>query len=178
MMKPKFVFQIICILIFTVGLAACSVVSKNVRQEAITNVSFKALTAQTEQYIGKTVILGGYVVNVENRAEETRLKVLQAPLDFQDHPKAREQSKGRFLVVTDQFLDPMVYEKGRKITVAGPVLGRETIRIDAYEYTMVKIRAAELHLWEKPQYKYPHYDPYYPWTDNYYHFWWHYPYRW
>ena len=178
MMKTKFILQILSIFIVSAGLAACSVVSKNVRQEATTDASFEALTAQTGQYIGKTVILGGYIVDVANRPEQTRLTVLQAPLDFQDHPKSREQSKGRFLAVTDEFLDPMVYEQGRKITVAGTVMGRETLKIDEYEYSMVKIRAIELHLWDEPKYKYQYYDPYYPWTDNYYHFWWHYPYRW
>lgn len=178
MVKLKFILQILSIFIFTVGLAACSVVSKNVRQEAMTDISFKALTAQTEQYIGKTVILGGYIVNVTNRPEQTRLTLLQAPLDIQDHPQSREQSKGRFLVVTDEFLDPMVYEQGRKITVAGTVIGRETVKIDEYEYSMVKIRSIELHLWDEPQYQYHYYDPNYPWTDNSYHFWWHYPYRW
>lgn len=87
MMKPKLVLQMVCIFIFSIGLAACSVVSKNVRQEAISNVTFKALTAQTDQY-------------------------------------------------------------------------------------------SELHLWDEPKYPYHYYDPHYPWTDNYYHFWWHYPYRW
>jgi outer membrane lipoprotein len=177
-MKTKQFCKTIIIFIFAAGLAACSVVSKDIRQKALTDIPFKTLAAQPEQYVGQTVVLGGYILDVSNRSQETHLTVLQAPLDFQDEPKARDMSKGRFLVVTDEFLDPMVYEKGRKVTVAGTVLGRETEKIDAYEYSMPKIRSMELHLWDKPEYRYYYYDPYYPFTDNYYHFWWHHPYRW
>ena len=177
-MKNGHFFYILLVFTLLTGLSACSVVSKDIRQDAMSNISFKTLTEQTGQYVGKTVILGGYILDVSNRPKETRLSVLQAPLDFQDHPKAREMSKGRFLVVTDEFLDPMVYEKGRKITVAGTVIGWETEKIDAYEYSMVKIRSSELHLWDESQYRYYYHDPYYPFTDNHYHFRWYYPYRW
>jgi len=177
-MKNRYFFCIVLIFTLLTSLSACSVVSKHIRQEALSDTPFRTLTAQTDQYVGETVILGGYILDVSNRPKETRLTVLQAPLDFQDHPKARETSKGRFLVVTDEFLDPMVYEKGRKITVAGTVIGRETEKIDAYVYSMLKIRSSELHLWDDPQYRYYYYDPHDPFTDNYYHFWWYYPYRW
>jgi len=178
-MKTKRFKRILPIFILAAHLTACSVVSRDIREKAVLDVSFGALTHHTEQYVGKTVILGGYIVELANRPDQSRLMILQAPLDSQDHPKSRKKSKGRFLVTTNEFLDPMLYEKGRRVTVAGKVAGQATEKIGDYAYTMPKIKSSELHLWDEPKYRHYHYhyyDRHYPWTDNYYHFWWHYPY--
>lgn len=160
------------------ALAGCSVVSKNTRQEAVAEINFAALKRNADEYVGKTVILGGYILEVENLADQTRLMVLQAPLNFRDEPGSRDRSQGRFRVVHPGFLDPAVYRKDRKITVAGVVTGTEKIRINKHEYILPVLRAREIHLWQKPpqppEYPYP-YDPFHPWAGP--GFWyWHHPY--
>ncbi len=148
--------------------ASCSVIPKNIRSEAVKDVDFNQLVQNADQYIGKTVILGGYIIEVQNMADQTRLLVLQTPLGYEDQPKARDLSQGRFMVVYDGFLDPAVYEKNRKVTVAGTVKGAEKRKIDRYTYPLLVINAIDLYLWEPESqaryYNYPYYpySPYYP----------------
>lgn len=175
------IFILIVLLVAGI-LTACSVVSPGVREQAA-DLTFSELKENPAAYAGQTVILGGYVVSVENMEARTRLMVLQAPLDFQDQPKSREASQGRFLVATNDFLDPMVYEKGRKVTVGGTVLGETTENVGDYAYPMPEIKAAEIHLWEewekrRPYPYYRHDDPFYPWWDSHIYYRWHHPYRW
>jgi len=177
--KRRWIF-ILIVMLAAGSLAACSVVSKSVREQAA-DLSFSELKENPAAYAGRTVILGGYVAAVENMEARTRMMVLQAPLDFQDQPKSREASQGRFLVVTEDFLDPMVYEKGRKVTVGGTLLGETTETVGDYAYPMPRIKAAEIHLWEeweKQRFYYPYDDPFYPWWDTHLYYRWHHPYRW
>ena len=174
--------SVLIVLLAAVSLTGCSVVSKNVREQAA-DVTFSELKEDPAAYAGRTVILGGYVASVENTETRTRLMLLQAPLYFQDQPQSREASQGRFLVLTEDFLDPMVYEKGRKVTVGGTLLGETTEKVGDYAYPMPEIKAAEIHLWEEWEKRrlYPYYfydDPFYPWWENRIYYRWHHPYRW
>ena len=102
---------------------SCTVISKPVRSEAEPPVSFKTLVAQADQFRGRTVILGGYILETRNLASETIIKVLQVPLAVGEEPGLKDSSEGRFLVYHDGFLDPEIYGKDRVITVAGEVIG-------------------------------------------------------
>lgn len=168
-------------LVLATILSSCSAMSQNVRKEADTSIPFDTLKQHTEEYIGKTVILGGYVLEVRNLPQATHIIVLQTPLDFQDHPKQRDQSQGRFIVMHEGFLDPAVYEEGRMITVGGPVIGKEIVKVDGYSYPTVAVKSVEIHLWVKEEKRqtYPFfpspfydpffYDPFYPWPGPYRH---------
>lgn len=159
-------------------LPSCSPLSENVRQETEAGIAFESLKQNPEGYIGKRVVLGGHILEIRNLPKITEVTVLQTPLDFQDRPKAKEQSQGRFVTVYDGFLDPAIYEKGRIITVAGIVLGREIVQVDGYAYPTLAIKPVETHLWEKeersrpypyydPFYDHYFYDPFYPWPRPY-----------
>lgn len=156
----------IAVIIFS----SCSVMSKDVRREAEPDIRFESLRRNIEVFEGKSVILGGYILETRNLQEETRILVLQSPLGIRDEPKSRDHSGGRFLLVQQGFLDPAIYQKGRKITVAGEVRGSETTRVNAYVHEIPVIRPAEIHLWEEqesPRYYYR--DPFfYPWADPYF----------
>ena len=49
--------------------ASCSVISSQVRKEAEPPVLFKTLVEETVSYIGKTVIVGGYILETKNLAD-------------------------------------------------------------------------------------------------------------
>jgi outer membrane lipoprotein len=165
--------------LFAVLFSSCSGLSRDVRKEVETTAPFDVLRQNAQEYVGKTVILGGYILEVRNLPQTTHLIVLQAPLDFQDRPRQRDQSQGRFIAVYDGFLDPAVYEEGRSITVAGPIIGREGVNVDGYSYPTIAIKPVEIHLWAKEErrgtYPYFHdpfygpffYDPFYPWPGTY-----------
>lgn len=161
-------------------LVSCATVSRDVRREAATEVTFADLRRNPEQYVGETVILGGYILETRNFEDETRLLVIQAPLSVREEPKERDLSEGRFILVYVGFLDPEIYERDRKITVAGEVLGSEEARIDGRRFVMPRLRIREIHLWADPRETrgfYYHEPFYHPW--GYPHFRHRsYPYRW
>ena len=107
-----------------IAAASCSVISKQVRSEAVSPaVPFRHLIEEADTYSGRTVILGGYILETRNLEKETILKVLQVPLQVGEEPTTKDRSEGRFIVYHKGFLDPEVYKKDRAITAAGFVLG-------------------------------------------------------
>ena len=145
-------------------ISSCSVISKSVRQEADTSIPFEALRTNPAGHIGKTVLLGGHILEVQNLPEKTKVVVLQTPLGSQDRPESRDKSEGRFVIAADGFLDPEVYRNDLGITVAGTVVGPETVQIEGHSYPTVAVKPVEVHLWQKeirPVYRGPYYDPFY-----------------
>lgn len=173
-MKTIF-FRLAC-LMASVMVAGCTVISQEVQDKALPPVLFEDLMANTNQYKGQTVILGGYIVSVENQKSQTRIVAVQTPLGVGERPKSKDLSKGRLILICKGFLDPEVYAKDRQITVGGTVLGSSTEDPQA-NFPYLKLEVEDIHLWpvEKPVAPYPYWDddfwyPYpYPW-------WWRYPY--
>lgn len=164
---------------------SCTVMSSQVRKEAISTTPFKTLIESSELYLGKTVILGGYIIQTENKTGDTIIKVLQTPLDLWETPTEVDKSEGRFIVLQKGYLDPVIYSKGRRITVAGSILGVEKEDIASCPNKCLKIESREIYLWPEYKYRdtYPYYYPYgrYPYywrNEPYYYHYRGYPYYW
>jgi len=151
------------IMLITLFTGSCSVISQQVRTESMPPINYKTLVEGADNYIGDTVILGGYILETKNLADESIIKVLQAPLVFREEPNSKDHSEGRFLISQMGFLDPEIYSKDRKITVAGTVVGSVVEKIDGFSHTYLKIENREIYLWPKDQYSYraPYYDPWF-----------------
>ncbi|HYA03105.1 MAG TPA: Slp/YeaY family lipoprotein [Syntrophobacteria bacterium] len=155
--------------------AFAAVISQQLRDEAGISVLFEDLLTFPQEYRGRVVILGGYILEIQSEPGGSVLTVIQAPLDWRNEPKSPDLSQGRFFVTADRFLDPEVYVKGRRITVGGRVAGVRKQSVGGATYRFPTIEAQELHLWPKkthpvppyyPSYD-PWYDPWYPWGYSY-----------
>jgi outer membrane lipoprotein len=153
----------------------CTVMSPEVTKEALPPLPFPELISDMERYKGDTVIVGGYVVSVENKSDHTRILALHSPLGVGQMPKSKDLSQGRLVLHVKAFIDPEVYTKDRKITVGGKILNSSATTKQA-PYPFLQIEVDDIHLW--PQNR-PNAAPYY-WDDDffpYYYPWgWH-PYR-
>ena len=151
------------ILLFT---ASCSVISSQIRDEAMAPMPFNKLAANSNQYIGKTVILGGFILKTENKADETLISVLQTPLSSMEYPYNKDQSEGRFVVINKGFLDPEVYRPNRRITVAGTIVGTKTEQIGSCPYACLTLESKQIYLWPRHMRRnYWRGDPYY-WNQD------------
>ena len=156
-------------------LAGCAVMPQEIQDKALQDLTFPELIAGVDQYRGQTVVLGGYVVSVENLRDQTRMVAVQTPLGLGQEPQSKDLSKGRLVLVYKGFLDPEVYTKDRRITVGGRILDSSAHDPET-SFPYLKIAVDEIHLWPvvKPAVAYPYwYDDYwypYPWG------WWHRPY--
>jgi len=129
-------------------LAGCAhVISKETLKEVDRNATFAQVVKAPDAYIGKTVLFGGEIIETKNFADKSQVVVLQSPLDSRDRPVGGDVSEGRFIVTTTGFLDPAIYSPGRKITVAGKVVGKEKRPMGEIEYTYPVIEKQGLYLW-------------------------------
>jgi outer membrane lipoprotein len=153
------------------ALSGCAhVISPEIRAQVNRNLTFRMVLQNPDAHRGATVIWGGVIVDTQNRRGVTDLVVVETPLKYGDFPSDWDSYQGRFIARTRRFLDPAVFSRGAKVTVAGTVAGEETRPLGAtvYHYPVIDVR--ELHLWAPPPpvYYAPPYPPYYPgpWRDG------------
>lgn len=147
-------------------------ISENLREKAV-SLGLQEVSQNPEAYRGKIVIWGGEIMRTVSREDRTTLmEVLQKTLDSRGEPESGEEIPGgRFMVLTDKYLDPYIYKPGRKVTVAGEIVEVRTESKDAGSDRIPVLSAKEINLWsifgaysfygERP----PWYDPNYhsPW---------------
>ena len=115
---------------------------------------FQAVLRSPDNFKGKTILLGGKIIETTPMEGKTRVTVLQYPLGFRNQPSTSSASGGRFIVEAPGFLDPVVYSAGRQVTVAGIVDGKEVRPLGEISYTYPIVASREIYLW-------PPEDPYY-----------------
>lgn len=154
------------------------VISKPVRMGARTDVPFSNIKAETDKYKGTTFILGGIIVSTKNTEEGSIIEAVQTPVDRYGSIIDSDISSGRFLAIERGHLDPLIYKKGREITIAGELVGSRKKKAGEIEYAYPFFEIKEIYLWKEdkgyyynlPPYPYP-YPPY-----NYrYPYWWYDP---
>jgi outer membrane lipoprotein len=141
-----------------VGLGGCAVMPPEVTDDAISGVPFRTLVEDAAGYQGQTVIVGGYIVEVGNEADRSRIIAVQSPLGLNQKPKSRDLSQGRLVIRYRGFIDPEVYQKNRKITVAGEIIGSSQTDPATYPFPYLHLEMTQIHLW--PEEKIVSDDPY------------------
>jgi outer membrane lipoprotein len=141
----------ICIVLITLGCA--SGVSQQAKSQITYQGSFSELQKTPDEYRGETVMLGGKVLRTDAAQSASEIAVLQMPLDTSNKPKDTDESEGRFLIRSNQFLDPAIYEQGRPITVVGRLAGKQARSIGGFEYVYPVVEAIELKAWPWPRQK-------------------------
>ncbi len=143
------------LLLTIVSLLGCAhVISKELRDNAYGGPSVSALFKDPDKFKGRTVILGGVIVSSANAEKGTYIEVLQKPLDYRGRPEDTDTSYGRFIILFEGYLETAVYSRGREITVAGEIMGKELRPLGEIQYPYPIIKSRELHLFE-PRYDIP-----------------------
>jgi outer membrane lipoprotein len=153
--------------VMVILLTGCaSPISSQVRHEAAKNLSFTTVLASPGAHKGEVVIWGGVIEKTVSRADQTDLYLSETPLGLSGRPRGREHSEGEFIAKTSEILDTKAYAAGRKVSVAGEIIGQELGTYHSVPYAYPVIRVKELHLWEETQpirwewWKIPYYSPY------------------
>ncbi len=129
-------------------LSGCApVFPKDITDRVDRRLFFKELQSDPEKFKGSWVMMGGAIVSSKNIKDGTLIEVLQKPLDRDGRPLETDQTGGRFLVESSQFLDSAVYHRDRLITVVGEVEGGRTMPIDEIMYHFPLLSAKALHMW-------------------------------
>jgi outer membrane lipoprotein len=88
------------------------------------------------------------IIETRNTPEGTSIEVLQRPLDRQGRPLETDDTGGRFIIESPQFLDSAVYRPGKRISLVGEVSGQEVRPLGGIHYRYPVIAAKEIRLWE------------------------------
>jgi outer membrane lipoprotein len=115
--------------------------------EAITNMG---------KYKNAPVRWGGTIVEVENEATYSAIQVLSYPLASYGRPDLDATSQGRFVMKSAEFLDPAVFTKNTRITVAGILEGDTERKVGNKTLRIPLVGVKHIHLWPED-----YYDPYY-----------------
>lgn len=166
-------FLLLSLLLVMASACATEPIAKQYRQEArAEDLTFSMVFQNPEAYVGDIVLWGGVIVETTNLKNGTEIIVLQTPLGGEERPKSAKHSRGRFIAMSEKFLDPALYRWGRKITLAGQVAGKKTLALGKTSYTYPVVTIKQLHLWKRrTHYVYPYYwgwGPYWGWWPGYY----------
>ncbi len=112
------------------------------------NLDFSQVIQNPEAYTGKIVIWGGLIIETSNPPDGGEILVLQTPLDSGEYPDTKS-TYGQFIAKTSTFVDPVIYEKGRKVTLAGEIIGKRVKALGVMKYTYPVVGIKELFLWSK-----------------------------
>jgi outer membrane lipoprotein len=122
--------------------------SPELAKQIDTSVTFVDLQAAPAHYIGRVVMIGGIVIGSKRTKERTEIEVLELPTrDKGPATTDRLQSKGRFLAVREEFLDPASIPPGTPISVVAVVAGSVTKILDDSEYTYPVLDIRQLIDW-------------------------------
>jgi outer membrane lipoprotein len=124
--KMKNWFQSFLLLFLAVLFSGCAhVISKDLREKADTPLTFQQVLQDPNAYIDKYALWGGEIIQTINQKDGTTLiEVFQRPLGSGEEPKLTQPSEGRFLALAEKYLDPYLFRRGRKVTVAGKICER------------------------------------------------------
>lgn len=168
----RYLLVIVCLFGLLAGCAGAPPVTQ---EGALPQTPLSDLIANAAAYRGQTVVVGGFVLEVENQKGQTRIVAVQVPVGYGQRLKSKDLSEGRLILLYDGFIDPEVYEKDRGITVRGEILGG-AVDDPEIPYPYLRIQVQEIYLWPEEELselkRHPDYDPFYP-----YPWYWRYPYR-
>jgi len=119
-------------------------------------------------------ILGGLIVETKLTEKGSQIEVLFIPVNSSGYLRDSSRHQGRFLALYSRskgILDPLIYRKGREITLAGDFVEVRKGKIDEMEYSYPVFEIRQIHLWDEyrdyPYYAWP-YPYYYPYYSPYY----------
>ena len=148
----------------------------SVGQAQVDAVALATVLADIDDYQGTTVRWGGLVTETENKADHTLVFIVARKLKNNEKPLSNSASEGRFVARFDGFVDPLVYEAGRPLSVVGEIDGSLARPIGEYDYRFPVVAVRDSYLWADPKkqpkvYYYPD-----PWLYHSLHYH-HYPYK-
>jgi outer membrane lipoprotein len=157
------------------GCASGSVVPAALQAQLDKTLTFPQLREAPESFRGHLLVLGGEVLSAKRLKDGTRIEVLEIPLDGSFRPDPdRTLSKGRFIAVQKEFLDPATIPPGTRLTLVGEVTGAVADKLDDMDYTYPMVEIKSLKVWPNrdtfshvPNYYYP---PSYYWRPYYFNF--------
>jgi outer membrane lipoprotein len=138
---------ILCVFFIMFLMGCASGISRQSRSKVTYTGTFSELQKTPDAYKDEIIMLGGKILETNVSSTLSELTVLQLALDNNVRPVNLDQSHGRFLVQSKEFLDPAIYQKGILLTLVGKLKGSEARAIGGFDYVYPLIEPIEIKLW-------------------------------
>lgn len=130
-----------------VGLAGCALRPRPAATHIDRRMDLQAVLAHPRRTRGARVRWGGIIVQDTVGPAHSTLTVLAYPLNGQGRPRLRRIPEGRFQAVAPGYLDPILFARGRLVTVVGTVIGTKPGLIGQARYIYPRVQVLATHVW-------------------------------
>ena len=127
---------------------------KTIQNMNVVDITYSQASQNINSHRNVPVRWGGIIIDVENEEDFSLIQVLSYPLSYSGRPQLNDSHRGRFVIKSTEFLDPVVYAKDNEVSVVGTldgdiqrVVGKKVIRVPL-------IQSTAIHLWPKRQNNY------------------------
>lgn len=140
---------ILMLVTVTAGCTSTSVIPESLEPQVDKALTFSQVVESPDSYRGKVVVWGGAVLKAKAMKGGTQLELLQLPLDDDQEPVTeRRESKGRFLALQKEFLDPATIAEGTRVTIVGEITGASVEKMDEADYRFPTLDVKHVHRWD------------------------------
>jgi len=94
---------------------------------------------------------GGVIVGLDNLKQTTELQIIAYPLMRNGQPDTDEAPMGRFIAISEGYLESGDYTRGRRVTVSGTLDSVRNGKIGQADYKFPVLITQQIHLWPKQQ---------------------------
>lgn len=144
--------RILVMVAAALSLGGCAMVPEPIQiAENTPLVPFEQIIQNPEAVaaVGEKARWAGRIVGVQNKAEVSEIEVIFFPSASNGKPQTSEESGGRFKALVPGFVDPLVFEKDRLITIVGEVAPSESGIIGEQNYTYPTLSAVGYFMWKQ-----------------------------
>lgn len=112
------------------------------------SVRFVDLQEAPANYVGRIVMLGGIILGAKRTETEIEIEILELPVGPNGPlTEDRLRSKGRFIAVRSDIIDPATLPPGTPVSIIGAVTGSTTKPLDEGEFTYPVLAAKHIVNW-------------------------------
>lgn len=114
------------------------------------SIPYADIKKNPESLAGKSVLVGGIIAETRSSGDLMQLEVAQLELLSNGVPDEASHSGGRFLVMSGELLDPVIYRPGLLVTVIGEIKGQKVQKLGGADYRYPLVSAKEIRLFREP----------------------------
>ena len=130
-------------------LGACTSMPQAMKDARVVDIPYALASQNIDRNKDVPVRWGGVIIDVENEENFSLVQVLFYPLNYSAHPRLDKPNEGRFVIKSAEFLDPVIYAKGREITVVGILNGSIERTVGRKVIQVPLILSTAIYLWPK-----------------------------
>jgi outer membrane lipoprotein len=166
---------LLCSALFVAVVIGCApVLNRDVMDRGVRDFDPAHLVETPEVFRDHLFVFGGMIVETKLVGTGSQVEALFVPVDRYGNLKDTSQYRGRFIAHFPRskgLLDPLIFRRGREITVAAYFADVRKGKIDEMEYVYPVFEIEQVHLWEEVRsdpFFWPPYSSYYPYPYPYF----------